>query len=55
MNNAGFTLLQDYENNHDTDDYEEEKAYMQAVSDSVSHMGKWCLGVLNPPTAAAQA
>ena len=48
VNNASFTLLQDYENNHDTDDYEEEKAYMQAVSDSVSHMGKWCLGLLNP-------
>jgi len=38
-----MVLLHDYSYDHDMDDYEEEKVYMQAVSTSISHVGKWCL------------
>ena len=43
---TSFTLMLDYANNSGTEPYEEEKAHIQAVSESVSHMGKWCIGVL---------
>lgn len=43
VRDAQLTLLRDFSFDHDFDDYEEEKSYMQAVSTSVSHLGKWCL------------
>lgn len=43
VRDAQMVLVRDFIFDHDYDDYEEEKSYMQAVSNSVSHMGKWCL------------
>ena len=48
-------LLHDYEQHHDTEEYDEEKSYMQAVAASVSHMGKWCLSVEKPAGVEATA
>lgn len=47
-----LVLLLDYETNADTEEYEEEKAYMRAVSLAVYQMGKWCLAVSNASSAA---
>ena len=48
VRNATMNFLHNYEQYHDTEDYDEEKSYMQAVSASVSHMGKWCLSLQKP-------
>ena len=43
VRDAKMVLCSDFSWDHDLDDYEEEKGYMQTVSYSVNHMGKWCL------------
>ena len=48
MRDAVPNLLSDYAENADTEDYDEEKSYMIAVSASVCHMGKWCLSLYQP-------
>lgn len=45
--------LKDLEQNRDTPELEEEKSYMQAVSMSVSQMGKWCLSLYKPADLVA--
>jgi len=40
-----MVLIRDYSFEHDMDDYEEEKMYLQAVSISINHLGKWCLSL----------
>ena len=43
---AAYNLLANYEDNVGSDDFEEEKSYMEAVSRSVSVMGRWCLSTM---------
>ena len=50
-----MTITRDFSFDHDFDDYEEEKAYMQVISSSVSHMGKWCLSVTSGVRDGAEA
>ena len=45
VRDAQFNLLNNYEENAYSDEYEEEKNYLIEVSRSVSHLGKWCLSV----------
>lgn len=45
IKNSALTLLNDYEKNHDTEGYDEEKTYMKVVSLSICQIGKWCLNV----------
>ena len=47
LQTACFDLLNDYDKHSDTDDYEEEKHFMEGVSVSVSNLGKWCLSVIS--------
>ena len=48
VRDAAYNLLSDYETHFGSDDYDEEKNYMIAVSGSVSHIGKWCLSLQTP-------
>ncbi len=48
VRDAAYNLLQDYETHFGSEDYDEEKNYMIAVSGSVSHIGKWCLSLQTP-------
>jgi hypothetical protein len=45
VRDAQMVLIRDYSYENDMDDYDEEKMYMQAVSTSISHLGKWCLSL----------
>ena len=48
VRDAMLDKLNNYEENFGDDEYDEEKSYMTAVSQSVNHMGKWCLSVQQP-------
>lgn len=48
VRDATYNLLNNYEEHMGTDEYDEEKNYMIAVSTSVSHMGKWCISLMKP-------
>ena len=48
VRDASYNLLNNYEEHMGTDEYDEEKNYMIAVSTSVSHIGKWCISLMKP-------
>ena len=45
VRDANYELLNNYEEHFGSDEYDEEKSYMSAVSTSVSLLGRWCLSV----------
>mmetsp|Transcript_42152 Transcript_42152/g.55531 ORF Transcript_42152/g.55531 Transcript_42152/m.55531 type:complete len:192 (-) Transcript_42152:1631-2206(-) len=49
VRDARYVLLTNYEDNFGSQEYDEEKNYMTAVSNSVCHMGKWTLSAYQPP------
>ena len=53
VRDAAYNLLNDYQTNFGTDEYDEEKSYMIAISNSVSHVGKWCLSLQTPQESKA--
>ena len=48
VRDATYNLLNNFEEYEGTDEYDEEKNYMIAVSTSVSHIGKWCISLQKP-------
>ena len=43
IRDANYELMNNYEDNRDTEEFEEEKGYMRAISTAVNAIGKWCV------------
>ena len=43
IRDANYELMSSYEENRDTEEFEEEKGYMKAISTAVNTIGKWCV------------
>ena len=43
IRDANYELMNNYEDNRDTEEFEEEKGYMKAISTAVNVVGKWCV------------
>ena len=49
VRDAEYNHLNNFEDNFGSDEYDEEKAYMCEVSQSLGNIGKWAISVQCPP------